>query len=83
MHNFTIFRFIINKFRSKNTCSVTNSIPYGAKGGLLADEMGLGKSLSVLSLIVHTLSEAKDFTSRDGDGQRTGATLIVTPKSSL
>ena len=30
-------------------------------GGILADMMGLGKTLSILSLVVHTLSEARDW----------------------
>ena len=30
-------------------------------GGILADEMGMGKSLSILSLIIRTLSEAEQW----------------------
>jgi SWI/SNF-related matrix-associated actin-dependent regulator of chromatin subfamily A3 len=59
------------------------------RGGLLADEMGMGKSLSVLTLIVHTLEAAQLFEARrfDDDGkvltrQTSGATLIAAPKSS-
>jgi hypothetical protein len=58
-------------------------------GGLLADEMGMGKSLSVLTLIVHTLEAAKRFEARrlDDSGevpmrQSSGATVIAAPKSS-
>lgn len=57
-------------------------------GGLLADEMGLGKSLSLLALVIHTLEEARRFaTPSDTMGvrqlPRIGATLIVTPYSTL
>ncbi|KIW74702.1 hypothetical protein Z517_11472 [Fonsecaea pedrosoi CBS 271.37] len=57
-------------------------------GGLLADEMGLGKSLSLLALIIHTLEEARHFmaynhTASPRQVQKIGATLIVTPFSTL
>ena len=60
------------------------------RGGILADEMGMGKSLTLLSLIAHTLTEAQIF----GESQRntimehetksvTKATLLIAPKSSM
>ena len=60
------------------------------RGGILADEMGMGKSLTLLSLITHTLTEAQRF----GESQRntimeretkgvTKATLLIAPKSSM
>lgn len=53
-------------------------------GGLLADDMGLGKTLSLLALIMHTLDDARHYVHHDerDQGLHTGATLIVTPKSS-
>lgn len=59
------------------------------RGGILADEMGMGKSLTLLSLILHTLEEARSF---GGNPQNsimeretkcvTKATLLIAPKSS-
>lgn len=57
-------------------------------GGIFADMMGLGKTLSVLSRIVATIHEARQFgKSKSGKGAnnktKTGATLIICPKSVL
>jgi SNF2-related domain len=59
------------------------------RGGLLADDMGMGKSLSVLTLIVQTEQESKEFchsASLSDDTElcqpHSRATLIITPKSS-
>jgi SNF2 family DNA or RNA helicase len=38
-----------------------NQSPPQVLGGILADMMGLGKTLSILSLVVHTLDEARDW----------------------
>ncbi|KAL8696301.1 MAG: hypothetical protein Q9201_007730 [Fulgogasparrea decipioides] len=35
--------------------------PTETLGGVLADQMGLGKTLSILSLVVHSLPEAREF----------------------
>ena len=52
------------------------------RGGLLNDDMGLGKTLSMLALIVHTQGEARGFSGETSHGKRSGATLVVTPKTS-
>jgi SWI/SNF-related matrix-associated actin-dependent regulator of chromatin subfamily A3 len=60
------------------------------RGGILADEMGMGKSLTLLSLILHTLEEARSFEEnphnsimeRETKGT-TKATLLIAPKSSM
>jgi hypothetical protein len=59
------------------------------RGGILADGMGMGKSLTLLSLILHTLEEARSFgenphnsmMERETKGA-TRATLLIAPKSS-
>jgi SNF2 family DNA or RNA helicase len=60
------------------------------RGGILADEMGMGKSLTLISLIAHTLGEARVFGESQSDYSMerkaklvTRATLLVTPKSSI
>ena len=60
----------------------TDHIPPEGRGGLLADEMGVGKILSLLALVVHTLAESSRFYRDPAHQRRTGATLIVTPKTS-
>ncbi|KAL1965519.1 hypothetical protein VTN77DRAFT_5602 [Rasamsonia byssochlamydoides] len=61
-------------------------------GGLLADMMGLGKTLSILSLVVATLPEARKWENmiprpelvRDSPGIRnTRTTLLVSPLSAV
>lgn len=62
-----------------------------ALGGLFADMMGLGKTLSILSRVVETIEEAREFGDtvlpRELEGttavRNTRATLIVCPKSVL
>ena len=62
--------------------------PYEARGGLLADTMGTGKSLTLLAVLMHTLDEARIHSCQEMDfyGEkrpRSGATLIIAPKSSI
>jgi hypothetical protein len=78
---------MLGRFVHKLTRDRQESPPNECRGGLLADEMGLGKSLSLLALIVHTLEEARRFTTASDATcadqlPRMGATLIVTPYSS-
>ncbi|KAH8144389.1 uncharacterized protein LAJ45_11635 [Morchella importuna] len=67
-----------------------NSSHHGTySGGILADYMGLGKTLTILSLIVSYLDEARVLNTRNGllsvheEKIRSGATLIVAPVSVL
>lgn len=53
-------------------------------GGILADEMGMGKSLSILSLIVKTLDDARNWaveeennSEKSKDLHYSGSTLVV------
>src|SRR2546421_10495836 len=82
-------RLTRNRYKHRLTKARENLRVNECRGGLLADEMGMGKSLSVLTLIVHTLEAAQRFEARrfDDDGevptrQSSGATLIAAPKSS-
>jgi SWI/SNF-related matrix-associated actin-dependent regulator of chromatin subfamily A3 len=57
-------------------------------GGILADEMGMGKSLSILSLIVHTLEDAKEWQKQPRREDvilkpRSAATLVIVPSELL
>lgn len=61
-------------------------------GGILADMMGLGKTLSILSLVVHSLRDAREFGKQraptpDGDAvllqRNSKATLLVSPLSTV
>jgi len=60
-------------------------------GGILADMMGLGKTLSILSLVVGSLEEAKEWGERPApevDGEKTlirnsRTTLLVSPLSTV
>ncbi|KAL9614731.1 MAG: hypothetical protein Q9167_000800 [Letrouitia subvulpina] len=74
---------LTGRLRHKITFQSTENNPREARGGLLADEMGLGKTLSMLSLIIRTLSEARNFSDMSSFGQRIGTTLIVTPKTTI
>ena len=82
-------RLTRNRYKHRLTKARENLRVNECRGGLLADEMGMGKSLSVLTLIVHTLEAAQRFEARrfDDNGevptrQLSGATLIAAPKSS-
>ncbi|EMC96373.1 hypothetical protein BAUCODRAFT_472676 [Baudoinia panamericana UAMH 10762] len=60
--------------------------PEPTRGGILADMMGLGKTLSILSLIAQTMSEAKEFSRQDPPDESSvecnvKGTLIICPKS--
>ncbi|KAL8693737.1 MAG: hypothetical protein Q9218_001482 [Villophora microphyllina] len=66
--------------------------PAETLGGILADEMGLGKTLSILSLVAHSLPDAKDFAkqrppSPEADEvplvRNSKATLLVSPLSTV
>ncbi|KAK2786144.1 hypothetical protein FQN53_006906 [Emmonsiellopsis sp. PD_33] len=50
-------------------------------GGILADEMGMGKSLSILSLLVWTLDDARNWARSCATSS--GATLIIVPSALL
>ncbi len=61
-------------------------------GGILADMMGLGKTLSVLSLVVATLEDAKEWSKQKPPAQssegvplrcNSKATLLVSPLSTI
>ena len=52
-------------------------------GGILADMMGLGKTLSVLSLLVHTLAEAQKFSRKLPTGLAGDEKLISNSKGTL
>ncbi|KAK1634848.1 SNF2 family domain-containing protein [Colletotrichum phormii] len=59
-------------------------------GGILADEMGMGKSLSILSLIVKTLDDARTWAvDEDMNGEKnkdlhySGSTLVVVSSALL
>lgn len=80
----------LDRYKHRLTKARENLRVNECRGGLLADEMGMGKSLSVLTLIVHTLEAAQRFEARrfDDNGevptrQSSGATLIAAPKSSM
>lgn len=71
---------------------VVDQEPPQSLGGLLADMMGLGKTLSILSLALSTLDQAKEWASgcparnlvRDIPGIRnTKTTLLVVPLSAV
>ncbi|KAK1507948.1 SNF2 family domain-containing protein [Colletotrichum costaricense] len=59
-------------------------------GGILADEMGMGKSLSILSLIVKTLDDARNWaveeeknSEKSKDLHYSGSTLVVVSSALL
>ncbi|PLW30215.1 hypothetical protein PCANC_27970 [Puccinia coronata f. sp. avenae] len=57
-----------------------------ALGSILADEMGLGKTLTTLALILKTSNQARDFGNSPStfeNTSRSGATLVICPKSTL
>ncbi|KAF8424844.1 SNF2 family N-terminal domain-containing protein [Tirmania nivea] len=71
------------------TGKTQSTFPRETRGGLLADHMGLGKSLSILSLIVHSLPVLGIETRDENLGHipntpsRNKATLVVTTKTIL
>ena len=66
-------------------------MPAQSLSGMLSDDMGLGKTLTMLSLIVSTLADAKAFgqeepPKKDGDNvliRNSRTTLLVAPLSTL
>jgi SNF2 family DNA or RNA helicase len=61
-------------------------------GGILADMMGLGKTLSILSLVINTLEESKEWAKKDPPLPQNGelrakqnckTTLLVSPLSTI
>lgn len=58
-------------------------------GGILADMMGLGKTLSILSLIMSTLDESKQWAAQDASAaderqpKKCKTTLLVSPLSTI
>ncbi|PLW14326.1 hypothetical protein PCANC_22585 [Puccinia coronata f. sp. avenae] len=57
-----------------------------ALGSILADDMGLGKTLTTLALILKTSKQARDFGNSPStfeNTSRSGATLVICPKSTL
>lgn len=83
----------IVKFIHKETDLEQEEEPLPVTGGILADVMGLGKTLSILSLIASTLDDARQYAGQalltEGETARiqpvvtTGATLLVTPMSTI
>lgn len=83
----------IEKFIHNETQLEQQEEPLPVTGGILADVMGLGKTLSILSLIASTLEDAREFANQEmlqaGELARlqpvltTGATLLVTPMSTI
>ncbi|KAL4933366.1 SNF2 family N-terminal domain-containing protein [Aspergillus undulatus] len=80
------------KFREIISGTVMDEEPPQSYGGLLADMMGLGKTLSILSLVVSSLEQAKEWAksipppefvkSRPGI-RNTKTTLLVVPLSTV
>jgi SNF2 family DNA or RNA helicase len=69
---------------------IQSSPPKPTRGGILADEMGLGKTLSMLSLIMSTLVDARKFEHRPPPhfpgrilARNLKGTLLVLPLSTL
>ncbi|PGH18348.1 hypothetical protein AJ80_04526 [Polytolypa hystricis UAMH7299] len=52
-------------------------------GGLLADMMGLGKTLSILSLVVSSLPQAREWAAMGIGSGNTKTTLLVSPLSAV
>ena len=79
----------LDRYQNLITQAEQYTTPVECRGGLLADHMGLGKTLSMLSLIAHTLQEAEEAelaplpNSQSPDIKPVSrATLVVTPLSS-
>lgn len=80
------------RFREIISGTVLDDEPPQTLGGLLADMMGLGKTLSVLSLVVASLTESRQWANmiphselvRNSPGIRnTKTTLLVSPVSAV
>ncbi|KAL4920191.1 SNF2 family N-terminal domain-containing protein [Aspergillus aurantiobrunneus] len=80
------------RFREVISGAVVDEEPPQSLGGLLADMMGLGKSLSILSLVVSSLTQAREWASmipppelvKSQPGIRnTKTTLLVVPLSTV
>ncbi|CRG83929.1 DNA repair protein RAD5 [Talaromyces islandicus] len=80
------------RFREIISGTILTEEPPQTYGGLLADMMGLGKTLSILSLVVGTLAESKEWETlsprpeivRNNPGIRnTKTTLLVSPLSTV
>ncbi|KAI9369455.1 SNF2 family N-terminal domain-containing protein [Aspergillus egyptiacus] len=80
------------KFREIISGTVLDEEPPQSFGGLLADMMGLGKTLSILSLVVSSLAQAREWATmpplpdlvRSHPGIRnTKTTLLVVPLSTV
>ena len=52
-------------------------------GGVLADEMGLGKTLGVIAMVCLHRRANIDVSAPEGQPQKSGATLIITPPTIL
>ncbi|KAL4780377.1 SNF2 family N-terminal domain-containing protein [Aspergillus varians] len=80
------------RFREIISGTIIKEEPPQSLGGLLADMMGLGKTLSILSLVVSSLTEAKEWANmipspelvKSQPGIRnTKTTLLVVPLSTV
>lgn len=81
----TLFKHIITETEK-------HGIPVETGGGILADDMGLGKTLTMLSAIIRTADDAKEFAgdassrihlSAEHTSIRSRATLVVVPSPIL
>lgn len=78
-------------WRNAITGHVMQKRPRLMLGGILADVMGLGKTLNILSLVVGSLQQAKQFISRKADHDEeyeddlvnSKGTLLVCPLSTI
>ncbi|KAF6828597.1 DNA repair and recombination protein rad5c [Colletotrichum musicola] len=77
-------------FRHKITKVKQKTKPDERGGGILADEMGMGKSLSILSLIVKTLEEGRQWAEHENSNDErskevtySGSTLVVVSSALL
>ncbi|KAF3076718.1 putative SWI/SNF-related matrix-associated actin-dependent regulator of chromatin [Trichoderma lentiforme] len=64
--------------------------PIERGGGILADEMGMGKTLSMLTLIVKTIDDGKEWAEQQENGakvdetiKRSRSTLVIVPSALL
>ncbi|KAL6818335.1 SNF2 family N-terminal domain-containing protein [Trichoderma sp. SZMC 28013] len=73
--------------RAKNRTGIQ---PSERGGGILADEMGMGKTLSMLTLIMKTLDDGKEWAKQQENGakvdeaiKRSRSTLVIVPSALL